>query len=88
LTGATQRAVWGRSVREIRAQMPKIGIVMVTVQDGESEIVKALEAGADDYITKPIRFRELVARLSAVLRRLRIDDANEPTLLRAGDLGT
>jgi DNA-binding response OmpR family regulator len=68
--------------------MPKIGIVMVTVQDGESEIVKALEAGADDYITKPIRFRELVARLSAVLRRLRIDDANEPTLLRAGDLGT
>jgi DNA-binding response OmpR family regulator len=80
--------VWGRSVREIRAQMPKIGIVMVTVQDGESEIVKALEAGADDYITKPIRFRELVARLSAVLRRLRIDDANEPTLLRAGDLGT
>jgi two-component system, OmpR family, KDP operon response regulator KdpE len=72
--------------REIRAHMPKIGIVMVTVQDGESEIVKALEAGADDYITKPIRFRELVARLRAVLRRLRIDDAGEPTLLQAGDL--
>jgi two-component system, OmpR family, KDP operon response regulator KdpE len=72
--------------REIRAQMPEIGIVMVTVQDGESEIVKALEAGADDYITKPIRFRELVARLRAVLRRLRNDDANEPALLRAGTL--
>jgi two-component system KDP operon response regulator KdpE len=72
--------------REIRAQMPEIGIVMVTVQDGESEIVKALEAGADDYITKPIRFRELVARLRAVLRRLRYDDANEPALLRAGNL--
>jgi two-component system KDP operon response regulator KdpE len=72
--------------REIRARMPKIGIVMVTVQDGESEMVKALEAGADDYITKPIRFRELVARLRAVLRRLRIDDASEPTLLQAGDL--
>ena len=43
--------------REIRARMPKIGIVMVTVQDGESEMVKALEAGADDYITKPIRFQ-------------------------------
>ena len=70
--------------REIRAHMPKIGIVMVTVQDGESEIVKALEAGADDYITKPIRFRELVARLRAVLRRLRNDDANEPALLQAG----
>jgi two-component system KDP operon response regulator KdpE len=72
--------------REIRALLPKIGIVMVTVQDGESEMVRALEAGADDYITKPIRFRELVARLRAVLRRLRIDDANEPTLLQAGKL--
>ena len=72
--------------REIRAHMPEIGIVMVTVQDAESEIVKALEAGADDYVTKPIRFRELVARLRAVIRRLRIDDASEPTLLQAGDL--
>jgi two-component system KDP operon response regulator KdpE len=72
--------------REIRVHMPKIGIVMVTVQDGESEIVKALEAGADDYITKPVRLRELVARLRAVLRRLRIDDAGEPALLQAGDL--
>ena len=71
---------------EIRAHLPRIGIVMVTVQDGESEMVRALEAGADDYITKPIRFRELVARLRAVLRRLRIDDVNEPTLLQAGDL--
>jgi two-component system KDP operon response regulator KdpE len=72
--------------REIRAHKPKIGIVMVTVQDAESAIVKALEAGADDYITKPIRFGELVARLRAVLRRLRIEDASEPTLLQAGDL--
>jgi two-component system KDP operon response regulator KdpE len=71
--------------REIRAHLPKIGIVMVTVQDSETEIVKALEAGADDYITKPIRFRELVARLRAVLRRLRIDDA-ESELLQAGEL--
>jgi two-component system, OmpR family, KDP operon response regulator KdpE len=75
-----------KACREIRAHIPKIGIVMVTVQDAESEIVKALEAGADDYVTKPIRFRELVARLRAVIRRLRIDDASEPTLLQAGDL--
>jgi two-component system KDP operon response regulator KdpE len=72
--------------REIRAHMPKIGIVMVTVQDGESEMVKALEAGADDYITKPIRLREMVARLRAVLRRLNTEDAAKPTLLQAGDL--
>jgi len=72
--------------REIRAHLPKIGIVMVTVQDSESEIVRALEAGADDYITKPIRLRELVARLRAVLRRLHVEDSIEPKLLQAGDL--
>jgi len=75
-----------QACREIRAHMPNVGIVMVTVQDGESEMVRALEAGADDYITKPVRFRELVARLRAVLRRLHIEDAIEPTLLQAGDL--
>jgi len=72
--------------REIRSQMAMIGIVMVTVQDGEGEVVRALEAGADDYITKPIRLRELVARLRAVSRRLRTKDAIEPTMLQAGDL--
>jgi two-component system KDP operon response regulator KdpE len=72
--------------RKIRARSPKLGIVMVTVQDGESEMVRALEAGADDYITKPIRLRELVARLRAVSRRLRADDAIDPTSLHAGDL--
>jgi len=72
--------------REIRTRRPKIGIVMVTVQDGESEMVRALEAGADDYITKPIRLRELVARLRAVSRRLQANDVIEPPMLRAGDL--
>jgi two-component system, OmpR family, KDP operon response regulator KdpE len=75
-----------QACREIRAHLPKIGIVMVTVQDGESEMVRALEAGADDYITKPVRFRELVARLRAVLRRLRTEETLEPTLLQAGNL--
>jgi two-component system KDP operon response regulator KdpE len=59
---------------------------MVTVQDGEGEVVRALEAGADDYITKPIRLRELIARLRAVSRRLQTEDAVEPTMLQAGDL--
>jgi two-component system KDP operon response regulator KdpE len=71
--------------REIRAHSPKLGIVMVTVQDRENEMVRAFEAGADDYIIKPIRLRELVARLRAVSRRLHGEDAIE-ALLRAGDL--
>jgi len=75
-----------QACREIRAERPRIGIVMVTVQDGESDIVRALEAGADDYITKPVRLRELVARLRSVSRRLRIEDSVQRALLQAGDL--
>jgi len=72
--------------RGSRTRMATLGIVMVTVQDGEGEVVRALEAGADDYITKPARLRELVARLRAVARRLQTEDAIEPTMLQAGDL--
>jgi two-component system KDP operon response regulator KdpE len=59
--------------RQIRALAPRTGIIMVTVRDAEEDKVRALEAGADDYVTKPFRFRELIARLGAVLRRTRMD---------------
>jgi two-component system KDP operon response regulator KdpE len=72
--------------REIRALAPKIGILMVTVRDAEHDMVRALEAGADDYVTKPVRFRELVARMRAVLRRLHADNATEPAVIRVADL--
>jgi two-component system KDP operon response regulator KdpE len=72
--------------REIRALAPKVGILMVTVRDAENDMVRALEAGADDYITKPIRFRELMARMRAVIRRLETARATEPAVIRVGDL--
>jgi two-component system KDP operon response regulator KdpE len=72
--------------REIRALAPKIGILMVTVREAEHDMVRALEAGADDYVTKPVRFRELVARMRAVLRRLDADSATEPALIQVADL--
>jgi two-component system KDP operon response regulator KdpE len=72
--------------REIRALAPKIGILMITVRDTENDIVRALEAGADDYITKPVRFRELIARMRAVLRRRDADSASEPGTIEVGDL--
>jgi len=71
--------------REIRALAPGTGIVMVTVRDAEEDKVRALEAGADDYVTKPFRFRELVARLGAVLRRTH-GTGEDAGILRAGDL--
>jgi two-component system, OmpR family, KDP operon response regulator KdpE len=70
--------------RRLRALAPHLGIVMVTVRDAESDIVLALDAGADDYITKPFRFGELVARLRAVLRRA--DSPDAPAALQAGNL--
>jgi two-component system KDP operon response regulator KdpE len=72
--------------RQIRAYAPRMGIIMVTVRDAEEDKVRALEAGADDYVTKPFRFRELIARLGAVLRRTRTDLGAEPGILRAGAL--
>ncbi len=72
--------------REIRARALDVGVVVVSVRDGENDLVQALEAGADDYITKPIRFRELLARMGAVLRRIRPDNNGEPEVLRVGEL--
>jgi two-component system, OmpR family, KDP operon response regulator KdpE len=72
--------------RRIRDLTPRAGIVMVTVRDQEDDKVHALEAGADDYVTKPFRLRELIARLRAVLRRTRSNDLQEPQVLQAGSL--
>jgi two-component system, OmpR family, KDP operon response regulator KdpE len=54
--------------RAIRAQS-EIAIVMLTVRDAESDKVDALDAGADDYVTKPYNVPELLARIRAALRR-------------------
>jgi len=72
--------------RKIRSFAPQVGIIMVTVRDSENDKVHALEAGADDYVTKPFRLRELVARLRAVQRRTQRTDALEPEILKAGNL--
>jgi len=45
-------------------------IIMLTVRDSETDKVQALDAGADDYVTKPFRFPELLARIRAALRRM------------------
>lgn len=72
--------------RRIRKLTPGTGIVMVTVRDQEEDKIQALEAGADDYVTKPFRLGELIARLRAVLRRTRAIQAQEISVLHAGSL--
>ena len=54
--------------REIRAKS-RVPIIMVTAKGAEIDTVVGLEVGADDYVTKPYRLREVVARMRAVLRR-------------------
>jgi two-component system, OmpR family, response regulator RegX3 len=55
-----------------------VPIIMVTAKGAEIDTVVALEVGADDYVTKPYRLRELVARMRAVLRRAPIGGASGP----------
>jgi DNA-binding response OmpR family regulator len=55
--------------RRIRVLLPESVIVVVTARDEEMDVVEGLEAGADDYLTKPLRFTELAARVRAHLRR-------------------
>jgi two-component system alkaline phosphatase synthesis response regulator PhoP len=53
-------------------------VVMLTARDDETSIVVGLEVGADDYVTKPFRPRELVSRVRAHLRRRRLDSKTPP----------
>jgi two-component system response regulator RegX3 len=58
-----------RQIRK-RSQVP---IIMVTAKGAEIDTVVGLEVGADDYVTKPYRMRELIARMRAVMRRVPVD---------------
>lgn len=68
--------------RQLRHSGSKVRIILLTAKVQEAEVVMGLEQGADDYVTKPFRPRELRARIKAVLRRT--DDA--PGQVRFGDM--
>jgi two-component system response regulator RegX3 len=75
--------------RELRTRS-KVPIIMVTAKGSEIDTVVGLEVGADDYVSKPYRIRELVARMRAVLRRSPGDvvalDPEAPDVLVVGDV--
>ena len=70
-------------LRELRASGQRMPVIILTARDDVSDKVGGLESGADDYVTKPFRFEELLARVRA---RLRDERTVEPTVLRAGDV--
>jgi DNA-binding response OmpR family regulator len=69
-------------LRELRSRDRAIQVVMLTARDEVDDTVRGLEVGADDYITKPFRFEELLARIRA---RLRGERAATSTTLEAGE---
>ncbi|GAA2638743.1 DNA-binding response regulator [Paractinoplanes durhamensis] len=69
--------------RQIRAKQRWTPVLMLTARDGTADKVRGLDAGADDYLTKPFALDELLARVRALLRR---EPVARPALVRAGDL--
>ena len=63
--------------KSMRSRFPRIPILMLTVRDSEDDKVEALDAGADDYITKPFQLRELTARIRAAMRWSKMPDTQE-----------
>jgi two-component system KDP operon response regulator KdpE len=72
--------------RNIRRTIARLPILMLSVMDSEDDKVLALDAGADDYITKPFQLRELTARLRAAVRRRNAQDSNRSAPIRHGQL--
>ena len=70
-------------LRELRREGNRIRVLVVTARDAVADRVEGLDAGADDYLTKPFSLDELTARIRALLRR---DVAREDNVLRHGDL--
>jgi DNA-binding response OmpR family regulator len=87
--------------RELRRLGDDVPIILISARAEEIDVVVGLEIGADDYVTKPVRLRELTARIAANLRRARVDghelqrtrlefkdlviDLNERRVVRQGD---
>jgi two-component system, OmpR family, KDP operon response regulator KdpE len=70
--------------REIRA-VSKVPIIVLSVRNQEAMKIEALDAGADDYVTKPFSIQELQARVRAQLRRSSASESEAPQIISAGD---
>jgi two-component system, OmpR family, KDP operon response regulator KdpE len=72
--------------RRIRRIHPLLPILMLTVRGSEDDKVEALDAGADDYVTKPFQIRELSARLRSAVRRYRVPPASTEMPITIGEI--
>jgi two-component system, OmpR family, KDP operon response regulator KdpE len=74
-----------QTCRQIR-ESSEVPIIILTVSNTEAEKVEALDAGADDYVTKPFGMNELLARIRAALRRAPTGPGSGPQQVQAGEL--
>ena len=70
-------------VRKENQQMP---IIFLTASDEEVSIIRGLDSGGDDYITKPFKLGELCSRIRALLRRARVSKSEKNTSMEYGDI--
>lgn len=70
----------------VRGQGEPLPIIVLTARDGLDDTIAGLEGGADDYITKPFRFEELLARMRVQLRNRQMPRTKEETQLRMGNI--
>lgn len=75
----------GYDVCKYIKQKSSIPIIFLTACDEEANVVMGLDIGADDYVTKPFRVRELISRINAVLRRTKAK-SREARILKSGDI--
>ncbi len=73
-------------IATVRGQGETIPIIVLTARDGVDDTVSALEAGGDDYVTKPFRFDELLARIRVQLRNRQVPGVRQETTLRVGKI--
>jgi DNA-binding response OmpR family regulator len=73
--------------RRLRAARPELSILILSARDHELDVVAGLDAGADDYLVKPFRLSELLARVRAHLRRAEAEEHDDHTApLEAGEI--
>jgi two-component system KDP operon response regulator KdpE len=72
--------------RIIRRLCPRLPILMLTVRDSEDDKIDALDAGADDYVTKPFHVGELLARVRSAVRRSHATQDDTDTVITIGDI--
>ena len=70
----------------VRRQGQQVPIIFLTASDEEVNIIRGLDSGGDDYITKPFRLGELCSRIRALLRRAGVSNANNTTVIECGDI--